>query len=153
MRMTIESHQKATMLKRLHAKYLKKHPIILTSESDAISKVKEYFPTFDDSDEERHKKGVTIEHLRRSEYKAIVERECRRHWLYQSIEILIMLLDSGRLKSEYDRGLRFDLVEQRAHLVFIKMCTELDGTPEFDKEKIKWDVVDMFSEEVDLYFD
>lgn len=88
--------------------YLESHPIIITSDRDAVRKVREYFPTFDDSDTERIRKNVTITYLRKQEpYKEAFEKECRRQWLKQSLDIYQMLLDSNRLESELRSGLKF----------------------------------------------
>lgn len=160
--MSMNSHVKGANIIKKHEKYLKRNPIVLTSEADAVSKVKEYFPTFDDSEILRLKKGVTINHLRKSLYKTVVERECRKHWLYQSIEIFDMLASSGKLDQEIDKGLRFEPAEYNAHKEFLLLsgkATEdafrkgLLSASSAEIDNIKWDVAEKYQDEVDLYKD
>lgn len=136
---------------------LRDYPIIITSERDAVRKVKKIFPTFDDSDNDRLRKGAMLIWLLKQEpYKEAVEKECRRQWLRQSIDIYQMLLDSNRLESELRSGLKFDPVEDKAHsefyFAYVTMPTStkrLIVSPR-TLEKIKWDIVDKYQDQVEV---
>lgn len=155
--------------------YLESHPIIITSDRDAVRKVKQYFPTFDDSDTERIRKNVTITYLRKQEpYKEAFEKECRRQWLKQSLDIYQMLLDSNRLESELRSGLKFEPVEDKAHaefyLAYISTSSKIpanariaSGVPTRHRKRIpanlfrptslnriKWEIVDKYQDQVEL---
>ena len=93
--------------------------IIITSDRDAVRKVKQYFPTFDEPAAERLKKGAIIRYLREQEpYKEAFEKEYRRQWLKNSLDIYHMLLESGRDESRLSSGLKVDSVEDKAHMEF-----------------------------------
>jgi len=160
-----------------HIQYLENHPIIIKSDNDAVRKVKQYFPTFDDSDTERLKKGAIIRYLREQQpYKEAFEKECRRQWLKQSIDIYQMLLDSNRLESELRSGLKFDPVEDKAHSEFyvayfkllsipsktmrsgretkVSYTTSRHSSTQLDKaailNKVKWAIVDIYQDQVEI---
>lgn len=127
------------------------------SERYAIKIVKENFPSIDDTDITRLRKAAIIRHIRRQEpYKEAVEKECRRQWLRQSIDIYQMLLDSNRLESELRSGLKFDPVEDKAHsefyFAYVTMPTSTQRLIVSPRtlEKIKWDIVDKYQDQVEL---
>mgnify|MGYP003529055930 FL=1 len=124
------------------------YPVVINAEQDAKGIVIKYFPTFDDSDIERLQKSAIMKYLRKQEpYKEAVEKECRRQWLKQSIDIFQMLIESHRLESELRSGLKFDPVEDKAHSEFYLSYITM---PTNTFEKIKWDIVDKYQDQVEL---
>jgi hypothetical protein len=122
------------------------------SQEGAKNEVKKYFPAIGDTNGEILRKCAIIRCLRRNEgFTESVEEEIRRQWLRQSIDIFQMLLESNSIDSALDNGLRFEPTELEAHLEFMRRCKKFKGKPYFDIEQIKWDIVDMFYSEVDLY--
>jgi len=148
--------------------------IIITSDRDAVRKVKQYFPTFDDTAAERLKKGAIIRYLREQEpYKEAFEKEYRRQWIKNSLDIYHMLLESSSGECQPRSASKTNSVENKAHLEFylsystipiVKMnrnrgsnlahynCKGRDRYLDIPAalNKIKWIIVDKYQDQLEV---
>ena len=133
--------------------FLKDNPIQLLSEEDAIQKTHEFFPTFGETLETIVMKGTTLKHLRTSQYKQTIEKECRKLWLYQSLRIYIDLYSSGDLIREVEAGLRFTGADGKAiKLLYHFILREQFGfTTIVDMDKLMMKIAETYGEEVEFF--